>query len=217
VQLAAASVLAASIGSAAVAALSTETPPEDHNMDELLEQLIWLLNMPVGSTADDVKAQLQKLVASLSEGKGVAAASVNLPALLETQRTQIAALSANQVDPAKYVPIAVMNDLRNQLAEANGRLSGQQVDEMVTAALSDGRLLPAQESWARDLGKSNVAALNDYLKTAQPIAALRTTQTGGRTPVEQTPTSTPVDGELAVCRQLGISADDFAKAKGANK
>ena len=55
-------------------------------MDELLEQLRWLLNLPVGATAEDVKAQLQKLIDSLSGGQGVAAASVDLPVLLSAQR-----------------------------------------------------------------------------------------------------------------------------------
>lgn len=39
---------------------------EESAMDELIEQLRWLLNLPVGATADDIKAQLQKLVDQLS-------------------------------------------------------------------------------------------------------------------------------------------------------
>ncbi|WP_175992317.1 phage protease [Burkholderia vietnamiensis] len=213
VQLAAASVMAGASTSAAVAALTTETLPEDHTMDELLEQLIWLLNMPVGSTADDVKAQLQKLVASLSDGKGVAAASVNLPVLLDSQRAQIASLSANQVDPARFVPIAVMTDLRAQLDAANLKLAGNEVAELVTVALSDGRLLPAQEAWARELGASNVVALKQFLSTAQPIAALRTTQTQGNPPTGGQPGANELDSTgLAVCKALGISAEDYAKS-----
>ncbi|CAB3764134.1 phage protease [Paraburkholderia humisilvae] len=213
VQLAAASVMASASTSAAVAALPTETPPEDHTMNELLEQLIWLLNMPVGSTEEDVKAQLQKLVASLSDGEGVAAASVNLPVLLESQRAQIATLSASQVDPARYVPIAVMTDLRAQLDAANTKLAGNEVAELVTAALSNGRLLPAQESWARELGASNVAQLKTFLSTAQPIAALHSTQTGGVQPNGDKTGANAVDASgIAVCKALGISTEDFAKS-----
>lgn len=212
VQLAAASVMAGASASAAVAALSTETFSKDPNMDELLEQLRWLLNMPVGATADDIKAQLQKLIDSLSNGQGVAAASVSVPVLLDSQRSQIAALSANQVDPAKFVPIAVMTELRTQLDAANAALAGNEVGELVTAALSDGRLLPAQEAWARDLGKHNLATLKTFLSTATPIAALRTTQTGGNPPVGDKTGANEVDASgLAVCKALGIAADDYAK------
>lgn len=216
VQLAAASTLASAYASAAVAALSTDTPTEDTNMDELLEQLRWLLNMPVGATVNDVTAQLKKLIDSLSGGQGTAAASVDLGALLDAQRTQIAALSASQADPAKYVPIAVMTDLRTQLDAARAQLAGAEVGDLVTAALKDGRLLPAQEAWARDLGKSNVAALRTFIETAQPVAALRTTQTGGVSPAGASAGAAPSDIALAVCSQLGVTTE-FVKANGGAK
>ncbi|WP_257127644.1 MULTISPECIES: phage protease, partial [unclassified Burkholderia] len=172
-------------------------------MEELLEQLRWLLNMPVGATADDVTAQLKKLIESLSGGQGVAAASVNLPVLLDSQRAQIAMLSANQVDPARFVPISVMTDLRAQLDAANAKLTGNEVEELVTAALKNGRLLPAQEGWARDLGKSDVAALKQFVATAQPIQALGGTQTGGNPPVgDKTDANALAAEDLAVCKAL---------------
>lgn len=191
--------------SAALAALSTIQPTEVPNMEELLEQLRWLLNMPVGATAEDVTAQLKKLIESLSGGQGVASASVNLPVLLDSQRAQIATLSANQVDPARFVPIAVMTDLRSQLDAANAQLAGNEVEELVTAALKNGRLLPAQEGWARDLGKSNVAALKQFISTAQPIQALNGTQTGGNPPAgDKTDANALAAEDLAVCKALGL-------------
>ncbi|KVE36201.1 phage protease [Burkholderia sp. BDU5] len=191
--------------SAAVAALSTVPPIEVPNMEELLEQLRWLLNMPVGATAGDVTAQLKKLIESLSGGQGVAAASANLPALLDAQRSQIATLTANQADPARFVPIAVMTDLRTQLDAANAKLAGNEVEELVTAALKNGRLLPAQEGWARDLGKSNVAALRQFISTAQPIQALGGTQTGGNPPADDRTGAAALSvEELAVCKALGL-------------
>lgn len=211
VQLAAASMLAGAPLSADVAALSTQ-PSGDTQMDELLEQLRWLLNMPVGATVDDVTAQLKKLIDSLSGGAGVAAASANLPALLAQKDSQIATLSANQADPARFVPIAVMTDLRTQLDAANAQLNGNEIDALVTAALSDGRLLKPQEAWARDLGKSNIASLKTYLSGAQPITALTSTQTGGRTPPEDKTGANGLDaGSLAVCRALDITPGDYAK------
>ena len=132
--------------------------------------------------------------------------------LLSAQRDQIATLSTNQADPARFVPIAVMTDLRTQLDAANARLAGNEVGELVTAALSDGRLLPAQEAWARELGTSNVAALKTFLSTAQPIAALRTTQTNGNPPSGDKPGANDVDASgVAVCKALGIATADYAK------
>ncbi|WP_052190897.1 phage protease [Chitinibacter sp. ZOR0017] len=165
-----------------MAFLSTSTPTQpETDMDELLEQLRWLLNLPVGSTAEDVKAQLQKLMDQL-KGGNTAAASVDLAALLVEQQTKIAALSANQADPAKFVPIETMRELQGQLAALTLQVQQGEVEELIQVALSDGRLLGAQEAWARDLGKTNLAALKGYLDTAPAIAALSRPQTKGNSP-----------------------------------
>lgn len=215
VQLAAASVMAASL-SATAGALPAESHDEEKpTMDELLEQLRWMLNMPVGATVEEIKDQLKKLIDTLSGGQGVAAASVNLPVMLDSQRQQIAALSANQVDPAKFVSVSVMTDLRAQLDAANAKIAGREVDELVTVALSDGRLLPAQETWARDLGKANVAALSAFLTTAQKIPALSGTQTGGAAPANDAKPEGQLDeASLAVCKAMGITPQAYAKTNG---
>lgn len=48
-----------------------------------------------------------------------------------------------------------------------------------------GKLLPAMEAWARDLGKSDLAALKTYIEKNPAIAALNGNQTGGIAPGEQ--------------------------------
>ena len=173
-------------------------------MDELLEQLRWLLNLPVGATADDVKAQLQKLISQLSGGEGMAVASVDLPALLTRQQGQIAALSASQPDPARFVPVDTMRALQEQVAALTAQVSGRNVDELVVAALSDGRLLPAQETWARELGQNNLSALKGYLDTAPKIAALSATQTQGNPPPDAAPSAGGLSQDaLAICSVFG--------------
>lgn len=184
-------------------AVSTpSTPEEDTQMEDLIEQLRWLLNLPVGATADDIKTQLQKLIGQLSDGHGMAAASVDLLQLLADKETRIAALSATQADPARYVPLETMRELQGQVATLSAQLQVRDTDGLVTAALSDGRLLPAQEAWARDLAKSNVAALQGYLATAPRIAALSATQTSTTPPQSDSPAQLGQDA-LAICSMLG--------------
>src|SRR5690606_12452977 len=65
VLLAAATQLLASPNTASTASLTQEK-----SMEELLEQLRWLLNLPVGSTAEDILAQLQKLTQAIRDGMG---------------------------------------------------------------------------------------------------------------------------------------------------
>lgn len=181
-------------------------PTQESAMDELLEQLRWLLNLPVGATADDVKAQLQKLIDQLSSGQGTAAASADLLQLLTANQSKIAALTANQADPAKFVPVATMAALQAEIATLRAKVGSNEAEQLVTAALSDGRLLPAQEEWAKKLAKENPAALQEYLASAPTIAALTGTQ-----PQRQDPAPTPGqldDTTLAVCSMFGNSPDD---------
>ncbi|OQS34288.1 hypothetical protein B0T40_15710 [Chromobacterium haemolyticum] len=182
--------------------LTQSVKQEDSTMDELIEQLRWLLNLPVGATADDIKAQLQKLIEQLSGGQGTAAASIDLLQLLTNQQARIATLSATQVDPARFVSVETMRALQEQVAALTAQQQGRVVEDLVTVALSDGRLLPVQEEWARGLGKSNLDALQSYLASAPKIAALSTTQTQGKPPAADPETGLDAD-TLAVCSMFG--------------
>lgn len=193
---------------------------EETHMDELLEQLRWLLNLPVGATADEVKAQLQKLMDQIkgTSTEVAAAASFDLSAHLAAQHSQIAALSQQTAtpDPAKFVPVALMTDLQTQLAALSAQVNAGKVDELVTAALVSGQLMPVQETWARDLGKSNLAALSQYLETAPKIPALAGSQTNGKGPNAATLGSTD-DTLLAVCSMFGNDPAQVQKTMEGNK
>lgn len=214
--------LAAATFAADLAALSQTliATQEETHMDELLEQLRWILNLPVGSTADDVKAHLQKLIDQIkgASTEVAAAASFDLAAHLDSQRSQIAALSEQIAtpDPAKFVPVAVMTELQGQVAALSAQLNTGKVDELVTAGLASGQLMPAQEAWARELGKSNLAALNQYLDTAPKIPALAGTQTSGKAPGAAT-LGTTDDTLLAVCSMFGNDPDQVQKTLEGNK
>jgi phage I-like protein len=201
-----------------LAALSQQLSTiEDTHMDELLEQLRWMLGMPVGTTPEEYVAQLQKVIDQIKTGypTAVAAANFSLADLLASQQTQVAALSQQIAtpDPARFVPISIMIDLQGQVAALSQRLNTGEADGLVDKALADGRLLPAQEAWARGLGKTNMAALSQYLQTAPAIAALNGSQTAGRTPPTDLTLGSADDDALAVCSQLGLTPDEFAKGK----
>ena len=194
---------------------TTETPMDEN----ILEQLRWLLNLPTLATPEEVAAELNKVVARIkATAPETAAASFNLVdavARAKQASTEIAALTAQIAapDPAKFVPIATHQAVASELAALQASTHGQAVEAAVRTALSDGRLLPAQEAWARDLGKTNLAALTQFLTTAQPIAALSGMQTGGQLPAGG-PAALGADA-LAVCSLMGLTPEQFAK--GANK
>mgnify|MGYP001374715209 CR=1 FL=1 len=118
-------------------------------------------------------------------------------------------------DPAKYVSVDAFESVKTELAALTAKHRDAEVAGLVDAGLGDGRLLAAQKDWAIELGKKDVAALTAYLESAQPIAALRGTQTRGAPPAN-TPNEQGLSAdELAVCNATGIDPKDFAKAKAA--
>jgi phage I-like protein len=201
---------------AAALHFSLPLPPtsltQENPMDELLEQLRWLLNLPVGSTAQDIHAQLMKLCDTVKEcmPEATAAANFDLTAHLVAQRTAIASLSAATPDPAKFVAIGVMQGLQTQVAQLTADLNTTRLDGLVKVALDAGKLLPSQEAWAREWGGKDFAALSAYIDNAPALALLNGTQTKGVPPNSGDPTALTAN-QAALCAAMGVSQDAFRK------
>ncbi|TYP84728.1 MULTISPECIES: phage protease [Nitrosomonas] len=137
---------------------------EDMQLEQLLGALRKLTGQNETADADSVLASLTTLLSSKDDA--------------------IAALrtAADHPDPAKFVSIEVMKSLQNEVTTLKAEQIEREVDDVVEVALSEGKLLPAQEDWARKLGKESLESLKQYLAAAQPIAALTKTQTGGKAP-----------------------------------
>jgi phage I-like protein len=198
--------------SARLTASLTQQESLSMDIEELLENLRWMLNLPTLATAEEVTAELQKAVALIKGGNAteVAAAGFSIVGLLSAKDGQIAALKSASPDLAKYVPVDAMAALQTELAALRTEKIEREVDGAVTAALTAGKLLPPQEKWARDLGKTNMAALTAYLDSAQPIDALTATQTGSKPPVTQ-PLGELSESQLEMCTATGVSPEDFKK------
>ena len=166
----------------------------------------------------EVNETLKKLLAALGlpatteEGDAVAAVAA-LKAKADAADTQIAALKTAAPDPARYVPVETMAAMQTQLAALTARISQGEVAQLVDTALADGRLLAPQKAWAESLGAKDMAALRQYLDTVQPMAALKGTQTAGHAPAGAAGATQTTDADLAVCRMLGLTADEYAKGK----
>lgn len=178
-------------------AVSFDQPnPEEDAM--LLAKLIAALGLQADATEEQV-------IAACSAFKTTAADS----------EAKIAALSAqvsSDPDPAKFVSVEVMRDLQGQVVALSAQVNESKVADLVDVAMSEGKLLPAQEEWARSLGKTSIAALTQFLETAPKVAALGGTQTGGKAPTGNAAADTDA-AAIAVCSQLGLSAEEFAKGK----
>lgn len=164
-----------------------------------LAELLQLLGLPADTDEAGAKAALAALKTKADKTTE-----------LEGQVTALKA-STETPDPAKFVPLTAMKALQDQLAALSSQVTGREVDELVASAIQDAKLLPAQEAWAKELGKKDIAALKQYLSVAQPIAALTSTQTGGKAPVSDPQTGLDADA-LAVCAMFGNDPTAVAAA-----
>lgn len=137
-------------------------------------------------------------------------AQLGLPAAASQEdiKAQIAALKSAAPDPAQWVPLAEYTGLQTQLAALSTEVETDKRDLLVETALSDGRILPAQETYWR---AQPVAALSAYLDVAQPMAAISGMQSGGTAPLGAGAgdiVALTAD-QLALCDQMRISPDEF--------
>lgn len=186
---------------------------KENGMDELLEQLRWFFNLPTLATAEEILAEVKKAADKIkaAQPEATAAASFRVDGLIASLGTEVAALKSAAPDPAKFVPVEVMTELQTEVAALRNEKIARDVDGVVVAALTAGKLLPPQEKWARDLGMKDLAALTDYLETAQTVAALSGTQTGGTPPAGGKNEHGLNDTQLATCKQLGVSPEDYKR------
>ncbi|TXE27176.1 hypothetical protein FOT62_22770 [Serratia marcescens] len=189
------------------AAASLLLSSEDNAMDEeILAALCALFGLPGAATESDLKFKLTELQDKTLKP----AACSSLSDLLAQKDNKIAALSTQAPDPAKFVPISTVESLQQTVAALSAKITGDEVEGLVTAALSDGRLLNDMADWARDLGNKDVAALKGYLDKARPIAALSGLQTGGKPPLDAEGRAVMDDNALAICSMFGTDTKDIA-------
>lgn len=134
-----------------------------------------------------------------------------LKAAADDANAQIAALKAASPDPARYVPVTALEDVKTELAALKSSQTTTEVDALIKTGVDEGKLLPAQEEWARELGQKDVAALKSYMDKTPAIAALKRTQTDGKAPVDGADPEALTTEQLAVCKAMGLKPDDYRK------
>jgi phage I-like protein len=190
------------------------TPPNTSENDEmnLLQLLIAALSLKADASEQEAMLAVSALKAK-AEGAPLipqplaAALSIKVDGDVQTAVTAIETLKAKAAGSDSST-VQTMLTLQTQVAELTARLQGDEVAQLVAQGLKEGKLMPATEKWATELGKANLAQLKSFLASA-PAIGLGTTQTGGRDP-GQSPDGLS-DEERLVCAQLGLSPADFIK------
>ena len=199
---------------------------QEPSVNPLLKAVLAALGLPETTTEEAATAALTALgpLQSLQSRAAVATAActaLQLDASATADTVAAACTSLRSAartaapDPAQYVPVAVVQELQTNLAALSASVHSRAVDDVIAPALGDGRLLPAEEAWARDTAKTpaGLASLTSLLKVRQPIAALASTQTKGQPPAAATDTHGLTADELAVAAACGMTPEAYAKGK----
>ena len=198
---------------AAATARFNPTHPQETDVT-LLQKLLAALGLPADTTEE---AALAACAARRAQADAALTglklqADANADAIVAACNATAAVIATP--DPAKFVPIEALQEMQAGMATLSAKVQAREVDDLVAPALADGRLLPAQEVWARELGKANIAALKQYLDSAQPIAALTGTQTAGQPPAGLDQHGLSAD-ERAVAAACGLTPEQYASGRAA--
>ncbi|SJN11631.1 Mu-like prophage FluMu I protein [Halomonas citrativorans] len=176
------------------------------------EQLITTLGLATDATDEQIDTAIAALKAGDADAKALREA---LGAKDDAKPAEaVAALKASSAtaapDMSQYVPKAVYEETTQQLAALKAGSQTAELDALIKDALDDGRI-PGQATadWLR---KQGLAACKAHLDGAPSIAALKTTQTQGKQPEDTNAKGELTESELAVCKSMGITAEQYRAA-----
>lgn len=196
---------------AALAAFKAFNPQEKPDM-EFLIQLAALLGMAAGA---DQAAVLNAVKALMDK----AAQPATMPAALATALgiapgcDEAAALAAvHKLRAPDTTALAAIQALQAEVGTLRGQLEGDKLDKLVADALATGKLLPAMQQWATELGKRDIASLQAYLDKVPAIPGMES-QTRGAAAHDAKAGNEALAADpqaLAVARQMGIAPAAWA-------
>ncbi len=125
----------------------------------------------------------------------------------------IAALSAalkkgGKPDPAKYVPIEQFTALSEEVKELKDGVEEDKVAAAVETAMSEGKIAPASEQWAKDYAKSDLEGFKAFAANAPVVVK---PQHGGRK--QPGGDGALTESDEVVMSALGIEKEDFVAAR----
>ena len=211
------------VGMQALAALSAQpiqpgqpaTLTKENSMNELLKKLLAKLGIEL--TGDPTDEQLQKALTEIDSLQASAKKAPELEAALSAEKASLAALKAQpggQVDLAQFVPVATYNALVTQVAALTAQVDTTDAATLIKEARTAGKVVAAEEEYLTAYAaQKGVAALKALLEPRPAIAALTASQTAAVTLPEKKGEAVLSAEDKYAADQLGISHEDFAKAK----
>ncbi|MFM5528309.1 phage protease [Aeromonas veronii] len=203
-------------------AISYHVAQQEKSMNEHLIALLGKLGIQPGADGQFTAEQGTAALAALDTLQASAASAPELEAALTAERTSLAALKATistgqggQIDLAKYVPVETYNALVTEVATLSAKVETTDAATLIKEARTQGKVVAAEEEYLTAYAaQKGVAALKALLEPRPAIAALAASQTTQVTLPEKKGEAVLSADDKYAADQLGISYEEFAKAKG---
>lgn len=185
----------------ALSRFQVSQPTEQSTMNEVLKALLESLGLTVSDAT--TKDQALAAVAALKTKADQA----------DQLGTQVAALKAStgsEPDPTKWVSLDKFNQLNEQVVALSAKQTTGEVDKLIADAVAAGKCTPVVEEVWRNVGNKDVAMLKSLIeKTPGNPALAGQTQTAANKAVTPDPKAPGSADELAMCRNLGMTLEQF--------
>ncbi len=137
------------------------------------------------------------------------AAGLQASAKAEDVVTAIQSARAGSVDPAKFVPIEQVTAMQADIKALQEKLTGNEADDAVNAAIRDGKLAPALKEWGLSLHRADAAKFKAFVDNAPSLTAAQ--RTAATIPAPKNDALDETD--IAVMRQMGLTEEQMKNAK----
>ncbi|MGL6461810.1 phage protease [Aeromonas hydrophila] len=203
-------------------ATSSHVAQQEKSMNEHLIALLGKLGIQPGADGQFTAEQGTAALAALDTLQASAASAPELEAALSAEKASLAALKATiatgqggQIDLAKYVPVETYNALVTEVATLSAKVETTDAATLIKEARTQGKVVAAEEEYLTAYAaQKGVAALKALLEPRPAIAALAASQTTQVTLPDRAENAVLSADDKYAADQLGISYEEFAKAKG---
>lgn len=212
------------VGMQALAALSALPPKTNQSgqlatvtkeipMNEAMLALLAKLGIQVEEGSELTVEQGQAALSALDTLQSAAGKTASAEAALAALKAQ-PVQQGGQIDLAKYVPVATYNALVNQVASLSAKVETTDAATLIKEARTQGKVVAAEEEYLTAYAaQKGVAALKALLDPRPAIAALSASQTTQVTLPDRAGNAVLSADDKYAADQLGISHEEFAKAK----
>ncbi len=182
-------------------------------MNEAMLALLAKLGIQVAEGGELTAEQGQAALSALDTLQSAAGKTVSAEAALAALKAQ-PVQQGGQIDLAKYVPVETYNALVNQVASLSAKVETTDAATLIKEARTQGKVVAAEEEYLTAYAaQKGVAALKALLDPRPAIAALAASQTTQVTLPEKKGDAVLSADDKYAADQLGISYEEFAKAK----